>query len=64
MFHSLYVLCGNIVRFDSYLTHWGRDKMAAVLQTTFWNENVWIAITISLKFGLNSFRPSDAYMSQ
>ena len=37
------------------LTHWGRDKMAAVSQTTlsnafFWNENVRISIKISLKF--------------
>ena len=38
----------------SILTYWGRDKMAAIFQTTFsnaflWNENVWIAIKISLK---------------
>ena len=37
------------------LTHWGRDKMAAISQTTFWkriflNENVWILIKIALKF--------------
>ena len=37
------------------LTHWGRDKMAAIFQTTFsngfsGNENVWISINISLKF--------------
>ena len=36
------------------LTHWGRDKMDAVSQTTFssafFNENVWIPIKISLKF--------------
>ena len=37
------------------LTHWGRDKMVAISQTTFWNEfsilneNVWITINISLK---------------
>ena len=35
-------------------TYWGRDKMAATLQTTFLhiflNENVRIAIKISLKF--------------
>ena len=32
------------------LTHWGRDKMAAILQTTVSNENVSISIKISLKF--------------
>ena len=37
------------------LTHWGRDKMAAIFQMTFsnglsGNENVWISINISLKF--------------
>ena len=37
-------------------THWGRDKMAAIFQTTFlnafsWmNENIWISIEISVKF--------------
>ena len=36
-------------------THWGRDKMAAISQTTFWNiyifnENVWIPIKISRTF--------------
>ena len=38
-----------------YLTHWGQDKMTAISQRTFsnvflFNENVWIAIKISLKF--------------
>ena len=36
------------------LTHWGRDKMDAILQTTlsngFFNENAWISLKISLKF--------------
>ena len=32
------------------LTHWGRDKMAAIFQWIFLNENVWISINISLKF--------------
>ena len=40
------------------LTHWGRDKMAGISQTTIWNafswmkiyEHVWISINISLKF--------------
>ena len=37
------------------LTHWGRDKMAAISQTTFqngffFNENVYISITFSLNF--------------
>ena len=36
------------------LTHWGRDKMAAILpddifKWIFFNENVWISINISLK---------------
>ena len=45
----------------SALTHWGRDKLAAIFQMTFsnmiiclvfffLNENVWISIKISLKF--------------
>ena len=33
------------------LTHWGWDKMAAVLQTTFSNAfNIWVSIKVSLKF--------------
>ena len=37
------------------LTHWGRDKMDAISQTTFWSafswkKNVWSPIEISLKF--------------
>ena len=32
------------------LTHWGRDKMAVILKCIFLNENVSIAIKISLKF--------------
>ena len=32
------------------LTHWGRDKMAAIFQCIFVNENVWISIEISLNF--------------
>ena len=40
---------------DYALTHWDRDKMDAMSQTTFskcifLNENVWIPIKISLKF--------------
>ena len=31
------------------LTHWGRDKMVAISETTL-NENVWNSIEISLKF--------------
>ena len=29
--------------FGSLLTHWGRDKMAAILQTTFWSAFPWIS---------------------
>ena len=41
--------------FTTSLTHWGRDKMAIIAQTTiskciFLNENKWISINISLKF--------------
>ena len=37
------------------LTHWGRDEIDAILKTTFFkciflNENVWIALKISLEF--------------
>ena len=36
-------------------THWGRDKIATILQLTFsnacsWMKNVWISIMISLQF--------------
>ena len=39
----------------SGLIHWGQDKMAEILPTTFWitffkNKNGWISIQISLKF--------------
>ena len=39
----------------THLTHWGRDKMDAISQTTLWSafswmKNVWIPIEISLKF--------------
>ena len=42
---------------QSRLTLWGRDKMAAISQTTFsnaysWKKNVWISIKISLEFVL------------
>ena len=36
--------------FGPVLTHWGRDKMAAIFKWIFLNENVWISINISLKF--------------
>ena len=32
------------------LTHWGRDKMAAIFKCISLNENVWISIKISLNF--------------
>ena len=32
------------------LTHWGRDKMAAIFKCIFFNENVWISIKVSLTF--------------
>ena len=32
------------------LTHWGREKMAAIFQHIFVNANIWISIKISLKF--------------
>ena len=36
------------------LTHWGRQKMDAISQTTFssafFNDNVWIPVKISLEF--------------
>ena len=40
-----------------HLTHWGRNKMDAISQTTFsnasfFNENEWISLQISLKFVL------------
>ena len=38
------------MRVNIHLTHWGRDKMAAIFRCIFLNENVWIFITISLIF--------------
>ena len=32
------------------LTHWGRDKMAAISKCIFLHENVWISNKKSLKF--------------
>ena len=32
------------------ITHWGRDKMAAIFKCFFLSENVWISLKISLKF--------------
>ena len=29
-----------------FVTHWGRNKMAAILRTTFWNPFTWICIII------------------
>ena len=54
----VYTRCENNVEWPSsllppeqHLTHWDRDKMAAIFLTTiFLNENVWISISISLKF--------------
>ena len=48
--------CHDIIRVIP-LTHWDRDKMAAIFQTTFsnaffLNENVWISLKLSLKFVL------------
>ena len=44
----------DVLSLTAWLTHWGRDKMSVISQTTFsiWfflNENVWIPIKISLK---------------
>ena len=43
---------------STQLSHWGRDKMATVSQTTFWNvcywiENAWISIKNSLRYVSN-----------
>ena len=46
--YSIYVKWNEY--FVYWLTHWGRDKMAAILKWIFFNENVWISIEISLKF--------------
>ena len=37
----------NMIQF---LTHWGRDKMAAIFKCIVVNKNAWILIKISLKF--------------
>ena len=37
------------------LTHWGRHKMAAILQTTFWNAFSWMNIVVLLYFDGNCF---------
>ena len=51
------ILPPNIAVYQVCLTHWGRDKMAAISQMTFsneffFNENVWISINFSMKFVL------------
>ena len=48
-------ICTSSKRDHKWLTHWGRNKIDAISQTTFsnaisFNENVWIPIKISLKF--------------
>ena len=49
-----YALVKKVILQAPVLTHWGRDNMAAISQTTlsnaFLNENLWISIKISLKF--------------
>ena len=42
----------SLMTIKQILTHWGRDEIAAISQTaiSFLNENVWIALKISLKF--------------
>ena len=48
----LWNIQGNYVSSVMFLTHWGRDKMATILQTAFWNaffnENICVPIKISL----------------
>ena len=46
--NSQYLWSGS--REISLLTHWGRDKMAAIFQWIFLNEITWISMKISLKF--------------
>ena len=45
-----YIFCHK--HLDLQLTHWGRDKMAAISQTTFWNAFSWMKLWISLKISL------------
>ena len=48
--------CGYTWHFDG-LTHWGRDKMAAIFQTTFSNRFSWMKMyELWLKFQWNLFR--------
>ena len=32
----------NLMIYNGRLTHWGRDKLAAIFQTTFWNGFAWM----------------------
>ena len=42
------------------LTHWGRDKMAAIFLTTFWNVFSWMKMyEFRLRFHWNVFIGSD-----
>ena len=34
---------------DTYLTHWGRDKITNIFKCILLNENIWISLNISLK---------------
>ena len=47
------VTCTATTTTSAFLTHWGRDKMPAILQTTFSNAFSWIKI-YKLKFALKA----------
>ena len=50
---------------NSVLIHWGRDKMAAIFQTTFWNAFSWMNMyEFRLKFHWNLFLRVQLTISQ
>ena len=53
--HVLMDFCCDLC-FNSYSINWGRDKMAAISQTTFWNAFSWMTVVIFwFKFNWNLF---------
>ena len=46
---QMYMYCITKLYAIYFLTHWGRDKMAAIFQTTFSSVFSWMSIKISLK---------------
>ena len=55
--YSLFYVCSVMDSFCIYrLTHWGQEKVAAILQTTFWTSFPWLKMDgFCLRFHWNMF---------